>query len=329
MSLFLRPRRRFFPLALAAAVLSLSLDLPAWAGFTSGDAGTSGAQFLKLGAGARAEGMAEAYTAVVDGADAIYWNPAALALIKVRSACFAYSPLAAGINYEFLGYGQKLGSLGGIGGGVQYVSQPGIDETDSSGFATGNTFHPSDLAAALGYAYTIQGDLGALLQGATLGATGKFIRSTITKSVNAYAFDLGYLSPAVKLWDGDFRLAYVAQNLGGKIRFQQAGDNLPTNLRLGSSYAVNSQWLLALDFNEPLDNTPYLSFGTEYLYQPDEETSFAVRAGVNTRAWGAVSDLSAFSIGFGGKFRQFGVDYAFSPMGSLGTANHVSVNFSF
>ena len=38
--------------------------------------GTRSAEFLTLGAGARAEAMGQAFTAVADDGSALYWNPA-------------------------------------------------------------------------------------------------------------------------------------------------------------------------------------------------------------------------------------------------------------
>ena len=53
----------------------------AWA--VSDLAGTGGAQFLKLGQGsARAMALGQAYVALAEGADAVAWNPAGLALLR-------------------------------------------------------------------------------------------------------------------------------------------------------------------------------------------------------------------------------------------------------
>ena len=53
------------------------------ADFGSGSRGTTTANFLKLGAGARAEAMGGAYAAVADDATALYWNPAGLTRISL------------------------------------------------------------------------------------------------------------------------------------------------------------------------------------------------------------------------------------------------------
>ena len=320
-------RRRTPALILAAALVGAAA--PARAGFGTTDLATSGAQFLKLGGGARAEGMGQAYTALPDEADAIYWNPAALSRIEHHSLTLMDSVLPAGINYNFLGYGQKVNRSFAAGGSIQYLSQPPIDQTDSSGFSTGSTFRPSDFAGALGGAYTFHNEDLGVLDGASFGGTAKYVSSTITRTAHTFAFDLGYLSAPFHLFDREMRLAYVAQNLGGTLKFQQLSDSMPTNLRFGASMALTKGWLLDLDVAEPLDNSPYFAFGTEYRLALSDETSFAARCGVNTRALGDSGNFSGLTLGLGARFSSLGVDYAFAPLGALGMTNTLSVNFSF
>lgn len=313
-------------LALALAVLLVS-GRAARAGFTNSDIGSSGGQFLKLGAGARAEGMGEAYAAAADDADAIYWNPAALSRIETHSATFMHAALLGAVNYEFLGYGQKLGRWGGIGSSLQFVSQPAVTETDSSGFTTGNSFHPSDFAAALGYAYTVPYD--GPMKGLNFGLTVKYVQSTLSRTASTYGVDLGFLSDAIKFWGTDLRVAYVVQNLGGTLKFQQVGDPLPLNLRLGTAWTLTENWLFAFDVNEPQDNSPYFSFGGEYRHAVNAQTSLSLRLGANTLSWGGVSNLNGATLGLGGRFQNWGIDYAFAPMGSLGMNHRVSLKLSF
>ena len=69
-----------------AAILSLALFAGAAAaqGVGSQRVGTSGGNFLKIGIGARAVGMGEAFVAVANDPSAIYWNSAGVASL-IRS----------------------------------------------------------------------------------------------------------------------------------------------------------------------------------------------------------------------------------------------------
>jgi long-chain fatty acid transport protein len=53
--------------------------------------GTSGAQFLRIGAGARAPGMGGAFSPIADDATAIYWNPGGLSQLSKREVSLSYN----------------------------------------------------------------------------------------------------------------------------------------------------------------------------------------------------------------------------------------------
>src|SRR3982751_1643689 len=55
--------------------------------------GTTAADLLNIGVGARAIGMGEAFVAQADDSSSLYWNPAGLALETNREAAFAYNDL--------------------------------------------------------------------------------------------------------------------------------------------------------------------------------------------------------------------------------------------
>jgi len=59
-----------------AVIMVLLISSMSFAAFSK--LGTAGAQFLKIGIGARGAGMAGAFSAVADGASALYWNPAGI-----------------------------------------------------------------------------------------------------------------------------------------------------------------------------------------------------------------------------------------------------------
>lgn len=283
------------------------------------DKGTSSGEFLKLGAGARAAGMGEAYSAAADKADAIYWNPAGLTRIENHSISFTHASLFEGISYEFIGYGQKLKNAGAFGIGIQYLSPGTIKETDSSGFETGTSFSPKDISIATAYS--------RLIGGFGFGISGKYIRSKIIKTASTFAVDMGILSPEFS--EKKLRLSFVIQNLGGKLKFDRESDPLPFNVKMGGALFLTENWIGALDINFPRDNKPYLALGTEYRVSYDDNWNFAGRLGFNSKTAGDISGLSEFSFGLGTKFKQIELDYALIPFGSLGLTHKISLGINF
>ena len=86
-------------------------------------AASAQAAFEDLGAGARAPGMANAFTAVADDVYAVHYNPAGLALLERPEFGSSYTQLLMGLsdhsdlNLTFLGYAHPLkeGRWGTVG----------------------------------------------------------------------------------------------------------------------------------------------------------------------------------------------------------------------
>lgn len=288
--------------------------MQAMALFEIGNKGTSGAQFLKLPIGARAASMGEAYTAVTKDADALYWTPAALASLSGRSFSFSHATLFGELKHDFLAYAQPLGK-GAVGAGVQYLSAGKVMETDDLGFETGGVMRPRDMAVSLGYARSIGG--------AELGLSLKHIDSRLVGSASAFAADIGALVRA----SARLKLAFAAQNLGGKMKFDRESDPLPVNYKFGASWEIRGTWLGALDVNFPRDNKPFVGLGSEYNFGSDE-WAFSGRLGYNTRTAGDVSG-GGFAMGGGVGFRSSRLDYAFIPFGAIGAVHMISLSTGF
>lgn len=292
-----------------------------WAGsFSSSAKGTTTPGFLKLPVGARGVAMGEAYSAVTDGASALYWNPAALSRIASRSATFMHAAHIDSSFFNYGAYGQKLGDAGALGVGIQYLSAGKITETDATGTEVGS-FTPNDLAVSLGYAYAFGED------GFAFGIAAKFIRSKIINSGQTVAADLGMLSPAYL--DRRLRLALTAKNLGGKMKFEVESESLPLVLGLGSSYRIHERWLAGLDVSFPKDNRPYAAVGTEYNLPLQAAWQLAGRLGFNTRTLEDIDGFTGISFGLGLTYNKLGMDYAFLPFGSLGLTHRISITLDF
>ncbi|MFH2203356.1 MAG: PorV/PorQ family protein [Elusimicrobiota bacterium] len=281
-----------------------------------GGKGTGAAQFLKLGVGARAVGMGEAYSAAADEASALYWNPAGLNRINGNSATFMRAVLLGGVVYDYLAFGRKADATGAWGASLQYLSAGGIYETDSTGFNTGSEFNPKDLAFTAGYARGTRGfDAGLSI---------KYIRSEIVNTAWTLAADFGVLSPP--LLNKKLRLSLAAQNIGGRLKFDRESDALPVNVRLGSALSLTPRWTAALDLNLPYDNAPFVGVGGEYRIDAGSAWSLAARLGYNSRTFGDIEGINGFSYGLGWAFGRLEFDYALLPFSALGATHRLSMS---
>ncbi len=98
----------------------------------AGGPGTTAAGFLKIGVGARAAAMGDAFTTIVDDSTSLYWNPAGLIKMKERQLSATYNMWFAGISQGYLGLGYPL-SRGIIAGGINYVDMGDFEGRDEFG----------------------------------------------------------------------------------------------------------------------------------------------------------------------------------------------------
>lgn len=301
-------------------------------------AGTTSAAFLKIGVGARAVAMGEAYVAVADDVDAIYWNPAGLIQLKKHEITTMHNEWFQNIRYEYVGYVYPFGTgrTAGISLGLLYMSdiekRTWLGETpETQPQSYESLFGASDFAGTLSYSQW----LSYRLMG---GINAKFIYEKIDV-YNAYdvAFDIGLL---YKTGIDTLNLGLNIQNLGPKIKFRERGFFLPINAKLGASYKI-TDWdlLLALDLNQSIDNYLKIHTGAEYWFMD----MVAVRGGYRYKWYGNdLGVLSGLTAGIGLKisniFNSAGIhfdavdlqlDYAFVPYGDLGLTHRISLTGKF
>jgi len=259
--------------------------------------------------------MGEAYSAVADEASALYWNPAGLAQISGGSLIVMHAPYIDSSFYDYGACAQNLGSWGVFALGAQFLSYGSIPQTDQFG-ADAGSFNPTDMAISLGYAH-------ALGRG-SVGFSGKFIQSTILTSAQTEAMDFGFLSPG--FWDNKLKLALVATNIGGQIKFEQEGADLPKTVKVGGRLKLFRSFILSFDGVVPNYNDPYVALGTEYGLPLSPGTQVAFRAGYNTRTLNDLDGLTSVSLGMGLILSRMSIDYAFLPLGSLGYTHRISLS---
>ena len=278
------------------------------------NAGTSAEQFLKLGAGARASGMGEAFAAVADDAAAIYWNPAGLGALDKGSLSVMHSAWLENTFYEWAGYARPVGNIGVLGIGVQYLSYGTLTKIDETG-TEGASFDPTDTSVSLCYANTICG-LG-------VGVNLKYISSKIVNTASAYAADIG-----LQRRFGKLALGAAVQNIGTKIKFTQEEDPLPLNIKVGGAYTIWEHWIASLDINLPNDDNTQFGAGTEYAWVLDSRMTITGRVGYTTQALDTAG-FNGVTSGVGFTYKDYSLDYAYVPYGDLGGTQRTSLTIKF
>lgn len=287
--------------------------------------GTTGCQFLELGVSARAMGMAEAFTAVVDDISAVYYNPAGLVYMYGREAEFTYITMPADVNYYFGAIGLPLESIGGvIGIGVYTLTSGDIIETayetDDPQLGTGRVFSYDDFALSVSYGRYLTDRFSI---GLSLKYIGEF---THDYSASGWSADIG------TNYDTGFRgftIAMVITNFGPDMRMINDDYPLPINFKFGGSINVieNTDHLLtfAAEGSHPSDNLEKYNTGLEYTFK-----DFVV-----LRGGGRVNyDVDGFTAGAGvrvpfGEDRELSFDYAFQDFGILTEVHRFSMSIGF
>jgi len=283
--------------------------------------GTTTAPFLKLNQGARAAALGDAYSALVDDAEAVHWNPGAMARVHRRSAAFTHAAYVDDTFFDNAAYVENLGHGNALGLGVRYFSAGEIQALDATGRPAGSV-KPHDLSVTLAYALRV-GEF-------SLGVGWKYLRSTLQKTAAGGAYDFGVLSPA--FWKDRVRLAATVSNLGGKLRYEEVKESLPTVWRLGGAVRLMGRWQASMDLGFPTDNAAFAAFGTEYDLISMNTSRLIARAGLNSKNFGDGEKgglMSGGTLGLGFAYHRFRVDYGVVPMGELDLTHRMSFSVDF
>lgn len=311
--------------------------------------GTTVAQFLKIGAGARAIGLGGAFTALANDINAIYWNPAGLSRIGGNGeATFNHAAWLADTQYDFAAFSLNTGGFGSLG--LQVISFRTPEQAVRTVRAPNGTGQVWDYnAIAIGATYARN-----LTDRFSIGFTGKYIHENLFNEIaRGAAMDIGvlYRTPYDKL-----SLGASITNFGTKMRlegrdiffnndplpdvgsvdqvpskYKLESFNIPLFLRFGLAWqAVENEYysvLILADGAHPNDNTEYINSGMEIglkkiiflragykaLFMQDSEGGLTFGAGIRYDA-----------VGTNLKF-----DFGYSDFGRLKNVQFVSVGIRF
>lgn len=314
---------------------------------TTSKVGTTAAQFLKIGVGARAIAMGSAQVGVRNDVTALYWNPAAVSRIEAASELtFNHVNWLADVSFDFLGATLDLGGAGTLGFTVTSLGVPeDIVRTVDFPDGDGRRWDASSLALGVAYARNLTDRF-------SIGFHAKYVREAIwSESATAFALDIGtlYVSelPGLTLGASITNFGTRMRLEGRDLQFNTDPDgdvgsgpnnvpaqyrtedfDLPLLFRVGVAYdAVHTEDLrvtAAVDAAHPNDNLEYVNSGLELAWT---EVLF-IRAGYRS-AFQRDSE-GGLTWGFGFHYGivngvQVKLDYGTADYGRLKSVHYLSL----
>jgi hypothetical protein len=268
--------------------------------------------------GARAVGMAGAFTAVADDDGALFHNPAGLALIDRPELALDYVSAPEGVSYQQAVYAHPLGRTWTVAAAFDYMTTGAIEKLDSSGNNIGS-YNGTGLMAELALAK----DLG---RGFKLGGGVKLVRETLDdRQAQAEALDAGILYDYRRL-----RLGAALKDTGSKLKLGSDAFPLPQTVKFGAAYRALEGLVVSAEGRKVYGESFSGEFGGEFRLKGTETCDFiAFRMGYKARA-ASESEGSSITGGFGVRMlHRYDVDLAFLPYGDVGSLAVVSLSVRF
>ena len=288
------------------------------------NAGTSAAQFLKIGAGARAAAMSEAQSAAAEDVYAAYYNPAGLALIKkpMMGAMYAQYLQDTGYQYGAMALPIGEGSRQVLGFSIANLGVTDLERRTEDTDQPLGYFEAANFAYGLSYARRATDRL-------SVGVTGKMVRISIDEvSGQTLAADIG-LRYRPDLGAGfPAALALTARNLGAGLKLGTGKDPLPSVIVLGCSAQPLTDLLLAVDVIRYRDTDVIFAAGGEYSHQLSGKLQGLLRAGYNNHHKN-IDGRNSVTLGAGLSLPGLAFDFAWVPFGDLGTTFRYSILVRF
>lgn len=257
--------------------------------------GTTAAEFLLFGAGARGTALGTAFAAIATDVSALYYNPAGIALMPRSGAMVGTYDYVASTRYSWGGIAFPFGG-GSRAVGIQvgtfgFKDQPVYTAEQPEG--TGSVYSVSQTVAGITFAQNFSDRFSA-------GITAKGVFDNLGEaSGQAFAVDFGTNFHA-QLSGHPIRFSFVVSNLGTNLsysgskletdaprdsipgeapvpqnpqpsEFRTKDFPLPTIFRVGLAYDLiagdNNRLTLLSDFNQPNNNAAGFSAGGEWATQ--------------------------------------------------------------
>jgi len=289
---------------------------------TAGNFGTGTGEFLKIKPEAVQAGMGESGTGLPDGTNPLIFNPAGLALLDrpeiTATGIFWFN----NINMQHLAFGLPFNRGSGFGISLLYIDFGSFDST--GGTAPSVSVKDAVLTAGFGKSF------GNTF---SFGVSAKGLYEDFAGQTNmGVSFDTGVM---ISLFENKIYAGLSAKNLGF---LSGTDDMLPVEFGAGLGFKIYEGsfdvFSAAVDFSKTANtDNIFTGAGLEYfLFR-----SVALRLGAKYNnaldlgkvSFSDVTKLTVLTGGLGIHIGDFGVDYAFTPMGDLGAVHRISANIKF
>ncbi len=208
---------------------------------------TTGVPFLLIASDARAAALGDMGVATSVDAYSQQWNPSKYAFSEAKSGiAVSYTPyLSKLVNDIFIGnitYFNRINERSAFATSLKYFSLGEIELREDE-FQEPIIEKPNELTLDASYALRLSDQF-------SMSVALRYIRSDLkiqqidpnAKAANSFAVDIaGYYQSEEVAYDefnGRWRAGFAIQNLGPKLKYDDAGREnfLPTNLRLGGGF---------------------------------------------------------------------------------------------
>ncbi len=288
--------------ATALAVLTACLGLAA-AGSAPALAAPPGFAFLEVPATARAAALGGAYSAVAEGAEAAFWNPAGLALGSGTQLSATHVESFVGLKHDQVAFAGRMWG-GGLAGSVRAMYSQPIEERDEIGELIGSFgSHDLEFQAAYGRA------LGTR---ARIGFGAQMVRERIaSEAATTWSGSAGFSCEPALLRGA--RLALVAEHLGPSANYVidgQRGADVGLPMAAQGGIAWNRPLQRGLVLGTSLDTR--FTRGRQGIAALGGELRSDVGAALRL-GWRFGDDIANVSAGLGWVLGGASVDYAWVP----------------
>ncbi len=297
----------------------------------------TGFGFLKVDQSARAAAMGGALMLVGEGADALFYNPAGMAVMPKKVDFFGnMTQWIADISYNSVGVVVNLGTIGTVGISAIMADYGTIEgtrvaDTDIGYVDTGN-LEVGAYAVGIGYARRLTNKflVGAHVKyvGQQLGESLMADGTTHDNTVADLAYDFGTIFyPGFQ----SLRFGMSVRNFSKELKYEQEGFQLPLTFTIGAAMDIldivgehGSPLLIAIDAIHPRDYSERIHVGAEYVLMD----MIALRGGYK---FNYDEEGLTFGVGFNPSVAgiDLKVDYAYSSFGIFDLVNRFSIGLSF